>query len=1056
MEIINNQDKRLIDVLEQIISDKSHVRISCGLATAYALYRLMPALTRSHKIDLLLNPADPQIEQYEFLHSNAEFVKVNDLNRDYIVDSVRLIVSKARIRKGNTSNINLLIVQNLGENFVFQLSNLNLDLVTLGELPPSLGLYILLVDSANADGFIRIFDTHWSAAESQANFKVKFDTLLAEANKKFAPQHVYKYALKQIFDYTTTSERADEKLKQIGFKNTKIWNMLFNFQKDAVLGAIDKIETYGGCIIADSVGLGKTFEALAVMAYYQLRNCRTLVLAPKKLRENWTIYTQNDKRNILAADRLNFDVLNHTDLSRERGKSGDIDLETINWGNYDLLVIDESHNFRNAPSKRGISRYKKLMNEVIKANIRTKVLMLSATPVNSKLNDLKNQISFITEENDEYFAEQGILSITQVMREAQRRFNQWFKETELDDYSLNELMLELDGSYFKLLDMLTIARSRKHIQKYYDTTDIGKFPTRLKPITHYASISKSKGIKSIADIYDELSPLTLAAYSPLKYLKPEKQEEYARKYDIEVGKHTIFKQIDREQSLIYLMRINLLKRLESSITSFKITLQNTIRSVTINLDRINKYDFANANDELPDLDINDVDFDDPEMEDLLVGGKTSVLIKDIDLLRWKGDLETDLAILKGLQEDMNQIDENSDEKLQLLKTVITKKLDNPINEGNRKVIVFTAFADTANYLFNQLKPWLLDKNLFSALVTGSGKNKTNMPNCRTDLNSILINFAPLAKKRSEIFPNEQNQIDVLICTDCISEGQNLQDCDMLINYDIHWNPVRIIQRFGRIDRIGSKNNAIQLVNFFPDMELDSFIDLIKRVKGRMTMLDVSATGEDNIISDNQTRDMQDLEYRRRQLKQLQDQVLDLEDVQGSITITDLTFNDFKMDVEKSSEAELEILKKMPPAGYAIAQANNDIKPGAIFLFKDTEAAANRDRLRNNFIYPYYLVYVSVDGQEVKAGHYTKTILDYFRALSLNHDKPSTKLIELYNQQTQNGKNPVAYQKLLNRALTEITGLQNEKAVYQLSLPNGTQTHLNTTSQTKLISYLIIV
>jgi hypothetical protein len=874
--------------------------------------------------------------------------------------------------------------------------------------------------------------------------------------KNYSGEAIYKYSIKEIFQYSTTNERADEKLKKVGFKNSKIWSLLYNFQKDAVIGAIEKIETYGGCIIADSVGLGKTFEALAIMKYYQLRNDRILVLAPKKLRENWTVFQQNDIYNILSEDRLNYDVLNHTDLSRETGKSGDINLETINWGNYDLIVIDESHNFRNNPNKReGVTRYKRLMNDVIKANIRTKVLMLSATPVNNKMNDLKNQISFITEGDDEYFASYGIDSITQVMRDAQRKFTSWLRNGDPNNLNVNSLMEHLDGSYFRILDMLTIARSRKHIEKYYDTTDIGKFPQRLTPQTVYPDIDTNGLFKNIGEIYDEISTLTLASYSPLGYVRSDKREYYEKKYDMETSTGSIFKQVDREESLIYLMRINLLKRLESSIHSFKLTIERLIEIINTNLNQLELHQTGNID---LDLNITDIDIDDTELEDLLIGGKTKILIQDIDTIKWKQDLKLDKSVLVNLMTNISLIDSTRDAKLFELKKIISNKISTPINKGNKKIIVFTAFADTAKYMHEQLSEWINKEfGLFSALVTGSATNKTNMPGCKSDLSSILTNFSPVSKKRNDINPTEQNQIDILFCTDCISEGQNLQDCDFLINYDIHWNPVRIIQRFGRIDRIGSINDKIQLVNFFPNMELDSFIDLVARVQGKMIILDVSATGEDNIISQN-SREMQDLDYRKKQLKQLQNQVIDLEDVQGSISITDLTFNDFKIDLEKSTDDELLEIKQIPPASYAIVKSNlENIKKGVIFCLKD-EIDNYAVKLKGNILYPFFLVYISMDGLEIIKASQTKTALDYYRKLCMGNNRVLQDLVAEFNVETSNSKNVDKYKKLLVDVVKEVNGVQEEIGIDSLATPGGTILSTNVLGKDdklEIISYLII-
>ena len=1053
MKIINNQDILLLDELKHLTTEKSNIFISCDYFTSYAIFELIDILKNANQVNILLNFQEQEVDDFKFIQQHTEKKLNLKLDRKYRIKQViTLIEDKVEIRSGITGNQNILLIENDGISTCFIITPQNLDLISLGLLPSHFPLFInSFEDSSNQ--YLNLFINAWDQTTQSLN-----DIVVNKLNKgiqSYSGEEIYKYCIREIFHYSTISERADEKLEKVGFKNSKIWSMLYNFQKDAVIGAIEKIETYGGCIIADSVGLGKTFEGLAVMKYYQLRNYRILLLAPKKLRENWTVYKENDKRNILAQDRLNYDVLNHTDLSRVKGKSGDIDLEMINWGNYDLVVIDESHNFRNNPTRRGMTRYKRLMNDVIKANIRTKVLMLSATPVNNKMNDLKNQIAFITEGDDEAFKSYGIDSITQVMRDSQRRFTQWFRNGDPDDLNVNELLESIDGAYFRILDMLTIARSRKHIEKYYDTTNIGKFPTRLKPDTVYPEIDTKGKFKDIGQVYDEISTLTLASYSPLGYVFENKREYYEAKYDMETHTGSVFRQVDREQSLIYLMRVNLLKRLESSIHSFKLTTEKLIHLVETNLKQLKDHQNGETDYE---LNITDVDIDDTELEDLLVGGKTKVLIQDIDTIRWKQDLEHDKRILTVLLGNIKLIDVERDAKLKELKRRISEKVDNPFNRDNKKVIVFTAFADTANYLYRELSDWLKnDKGLYSALITGSGNNKTTMKDCRKDLSSILTNFSPRSKNRNEIFPDATKEIDVLFCTDCISEGQNLQDCDYLVNYDIHWNPVRIIQRFGRIDRIGSINDSIQLVNFFPSMELDQFIDLVAKVQGRMVMLDVSATGEDNVISKS-NKEMQDLDYRKRQLKQLQNQVLDLEDIDGNISITDMTFNDFKIDLEKSSDQQLADLNEIPPASYAVVKSNLDeLKDGVIFCLKDTNNN-NQEKLKNNILYPFFLVYVSLDGLHIVKASQSKKALDYFRKLCMGQDGVLTDLVAQFDKETKGTKNMEAYTNVLQKAIQQVEGVQEDIGLDSLTTRGAVSLFskaVNNEETLELISYLII-
>ncbi|MEJ2783563.1 DEAD/DEAH box helicase [Methanobrevibacter smithii] len=866
-------------------------------------------------------------------------------------------------------------------------------------------------------------------------------------------EFIYFKSLYHIF-YNYLDELDEDNIVKKGnkLKETKIWNTLYQFQQDAVIGAIDKIEKYNGCILADSVGLGKTFTALAIIQYYELRNDRVLVLVPKKLRENWTIYTLNDKRNIFAEDRFRYDVLNHTDLSRERGFSGNIDLKTINWENYDLVVIDESHNFRNNPAvKDRVTRYQRLMNDVIKQGHKTKLLMLSATPVNNKMNDIKNQIAFITEDKDNALEEIGISSINHTLKNAQAIFNQWSK---LDDNTrTGEKFVDMmDLEYFKLLDTLTIARSRKHIEKYYDLAEIGEFPNRLDPINESSDIDIKKEFPTLNEINNEIERLNLSVFSPFLYILPQKRENYAKKYDIAIGEgKSIFKQTDREKSLIQLMRINLLKRMESSIHSFKLTIEKLLFKINKTLEKIDNISEYNE-----DIDISLIDPEEDEYDELMFGKKTKVLLQDMDLIKWKQDLKLDKEKLEFLFAQAKEVDCLRDEKLGDLKKVISNKIENPINENNKKILIFTAFADTAKYLYENISQWIFDNyGLYTALVTGSGDNKTNLKAVRnTDIDEILTSFSPISKNRDIINPEMTEEIDILIGTDCISEGQNLQDCDYLINYDIHWNPVRIIQRFGRVDRIGSKNKDIQLVNFWPNIELDEYINLKGRVENRMVMVDVSATGEENIIVNND-KVMNDLEYRKNQLEKLKDQVIDLEDVSDAISITDLTFNDFKIELMEYMKKHRKELDNAPFGIYSIVPAG-EFEPGVIFLLRQVKGV--KESKDKNALTPYYLVYISED-EEVKLNYIqSKKILDYYQKLCSGKKEVFRNLVESFDRETDNGRQMDKYSQLLKESIENIIGKKQETGVRSLFTKGGTspvKNNIEGLEEFELISFLIL-
>ena len=893
------------------------------------------------------------------------------------------------------------------------------------------------------------FDMFWNDKEKAKDVKKYLLESLEVVYKENNPEFIYFVTLYNIFkDYLENLTEEDIVKTKTGFKESVVWNKLYNFQKDGVLGAIDKLEKYNGCILADSVGLGKTFEALAVIKYYESRNNRVLVLCPKKLRENWLTYKGNRRDNILEKDRLNYDVLNHTDLSRYTGYSGEINLEKIYWENYDLIVIDESHNFRNNNNKKDDkeTRYSRLLNEIIRKGVKTKVLMLSATPVNNKMNDLKNQIAFATEGNDSALSSFGLKSIEQTLRKAQMAFNKWNLLSD-EKKKLETLLEMLEIDYFKLLDMLTIARSRKHIQKYYDTASIGKFPERLKPLNIKANIDSKDDFIPLSELNKLIRSLNLAIYSPIKYVLPSKIAEYSKKYDTNTGR-SIFKQTDREESLVHLMRINILKRMESSIYSFGITISKILQNIDLALKKLDSFE-----DIEEDFDIEELDIDDNRLDSVMIGSKkVKVLLQDIDQIRWRSELEGDKVILERVLKEAFKISVGRDQKLKELKNLIKEKVEKPLNGDNKKVIIFTAFADTAKYLYDNLSKELFDElGLYSAVVTGSDNPKTNLKGIKTDFNTILTNFSPRSKER---FEQEKPEIDILIATDCISEGQNLQDCDYLINYDIHWNPVRIIQRFGRIDRIGSKNQVIQLVNFWPNMELDEYIHLESRVSGRMVMLDMSATGEENVITDSDS--MNDLEYRKKQLKQLQDQVVDLEDISGGISITDLTFNDFKMDLVNYMKNNKEILEKAPTGTYAIAKSNiEEAEKGVIFCLKQVNKDIKPSEY--NTLNPYFLVYVKENGEILLNFIQSKKILDIYKKVCIGEKELYPDLIAEFNRETSNAKDMSKFTNFLEKTVENIVGKEEEKGFD--SLFSLDETILNNSVQNmddfELISFLVI-
>jgi hypothetical protein len=878
----------------------------------------------------------------------------------------------------------------------------------------------------------------WNALPASDEHRSGFLSVLQDLADWKAPSLVYYLMLFQVFK-DSGDEFDEERIVKsaTGIRDTTVWKKLYKFQRDGVIGAIDKLERLGGCIIADSVGLGKTFEALAIIKYYELRNDRVLVLVPKRLRDNWTLYKSNDRRNFLASDRFHYDVLNHTDLSRDGGTSGDIDLAHVNWGNYDLVVIDESHNFRNKSAhSTHDTRYDRLMQRIIKAGVKTRVLMLSATPVNNRLADLKNQIAFVTEANDTALNEHGIPSIEATVRQAQLQFNRWMAMEDAQRSSAH--LLEMLGfDYFKLLDLLTIARSRKHIEKYYGTTETGRFPERMKPINIKREVDLNGEFRSIREINSEIRRLTLAAYAPLRYLLPHKRADYDAKYSTKLrGGDGFFRQADREESLVHLLRVNVLKRMESSVSSFYLTVQRQLADVEATLSRIEAQ--AEALDE---INIEDVDVEDSAFESLLVGRKVKVLLQDVDRIKWRQDLIEDRNRLATLLSAANQVTAARDAKLKALREVIEHKCRAPLNPGNRKLLVFTAFADTAQYLYRELAGWALKEfSLHAALVTGTGQNQATVPRLRKDFVSIITAFSPRSKERPEDLASD-GEIDLLIATDCVSEGQNLQDCDTVVNYDIHWNPVRIIQRFGRIDRLGSSNERIQLINFWPNLELEEYINLEQRVSGRMVLLDISATGEENIIEHQSGDQMNDLEYRRNQLITLMTAVPDLEDLSSGVSIADLTLNDFRIDLAGFLKEHPGTLESLPFGTFAVTATQTvsvaTIPPGVIFCLRAVGESALKTIELGYPLAPHYVVHVGNDGAVLLPFTQVKQLLDRLKRLSIGRDWPDAGACASFDKDTKGGKEMGAIQELLATAVASVVGKKEERALASLFVPGGT-------------------
>ena len=886
-----------------------------------------------------------------------------------------------------------------------------------------------------SDAYLKNFNDFWQDRE---NFADVTDTIIENIENVYrenAPDFIYFVTLYNIFREFLEDISEDVLPNEAtGFKSSQIWNKLYNFQKDAALAIINKLETYNGCILADSVGLGKTFTALSVIKYYENRNKSVLVLCPKKLYANWNTYKSNYKNNPLDKDRLRYDVLFHTDLSREHGQSNGIDLALLNWGNYDLIVIDESHNFRNGgkittdenDDNPRENRYLRLMNKVIKAGVRTKVLMLSATPVNNRFNDLKNQLQLAYEGdqsqiNDKLNTDRPIEDI---FRQAQAQFTQWAHLEDPKDRTTERLLEMLSFDFFQVLDAVTIARSRKHIEKYYDTADIGKFPTRLKPISKRPKLTDLDEAITYKEISGQLDDLNLGVYAPSDYILASRREKYAIDKD---GEGTYLGMSGREKGLKKLMAINLLKLLESSVHSFRLTRERMKSQIDETLDAI-EYFLEHRQDKRIEVQTMEgmLDGDDSENDFLVGGKKTRVALADMDCRRWKRDLKADQEILGLLLTMLEDITPEHDSKLQLLIDNLREKFSHPINGANKKVIIFTAFSDTAEYLYDNLAQQILSKTgLHTGLVTGDAISST-IKTVKADFNSILTLFSPISKEAEKLLPFIKERIDVLIATDCISEGQNLQDCDYLINYDIHWNPVRIIQRFGRVDRIGSQNDAIQLVNYWPDIELDDYLRLKGRVEARMAGMDITGAGSGNVLLSNE--EQADLDYRKKQLQRLQEEVVDIEDMDTGINIMDLGLNEFRLDLLAYMKDNPDI-EHTPFGMSAVVPANEVAQPGVVFILKNRNNAVNINH--QNLLHPFYMVYLADDGSTIINHLSPKRLLDIMRSTCKGKTEPIIELCHAFNKETADGRQMKHYSELLQKAVATIVEKKEESDLESL-------------------------
>lgn len=1075
MEIFDNITKVVRDDLKEKIKPRSKVSIAAACFSMYAYKELKSQLEKVDEFRFIFTSPTfikekvekqkrefyiPRLSRENSLYGTEFEIKLrNEMTQKAIARECADWIRKKATFKSNVTGENMggfMTVDSPAEQTAYMPIN-GFTTVDIGcERGNNSYNMVNSMEAPFSTQYMQLFETLWNDKQKMQDVTEMIISNISTAYNENSPEFIYFMTLYNVF-----SEFLDDISEDVlpneatGFKQSKIWDMLYDFQRDAVLAIINKLERYNGCILADSVGLGKTFTALAVIKYYENRNKTVLVLCPKKLCENWNTYKDNYVNNPIASDRLNYDVLFHTDLSRNGGVSNGLDLDRLNWGNYDLVVIDESHNFRNGAGTHANTqenRYVKLMDKVIRAGVKTKVLMLSATPVNNRFTDLKNQLALAYEGNSEYINEQLDTKkpIEEIFRQAQKAFNAWSK-LEPEARTTDALLRTLDFDFFEVLDSVTIARSRRHIEKYYNTEEIGKFPERLKPISKRPSLTDLDNAINYNQIYEQLMQLTLCIYTPSNYIFPSKMSKYV---DLTHNKGNNLTQKGREQGIQRLMSINLLKRLESSVYSFNLTLSRIRDLIQGTIDAITNFEkHGKADLDMYEADDNDFDMDDGNTDFFTVGKKVKIDLADMDYKTWRAELQHDADTLELLTLMVADITPEHDLKLQTLFKLLDEKMANPINEGNKKVLIFSAFSDTAEYLYDQVASYMKSNyGLDTAVITGSIDGRTTVKGLKATLNNVLTCFSPISKSRDVLMPGSTKEIDILIATDCISEGQNLQDCDYLVNYDIHWNPVRIIQRFGRIDRIGSRNQYIQLVNFWPDMTLDDYINLKSRVETRMKISVMTSTGDDDLINPEEKGD---LEYRKQQLKRLQDEVVDIEDMSTGISIMDLGLNEFRLDLLEYIKTHEDLAKK-PKGLHAVVPATEENPDGVIFVLKNINNNINIDN--QNRIHPFYMVYIGIDGEVVCDYLNPKKLLDTVRLLCRGKSEPVLELCERFNKETDDGRNMEEVSQLLSAAINSIIDVKEESDIDSLFSAGGTSalmSEINGLDDFELICFLVV-
>lgn len=1044
--------------LEDKIKDGSDVALVTAYFTVFAYIHMKPALARAKRVRLLFG--DPAfIGGFEAQTGKAIFsiqdeavtlaAKLSQKSniaacRDWFANSVdvRSVIEPGFLH-GKMAHID---TGNDSAHAIVGSSNFTVRGLGLAKDSNNVELNLIAGHNIDVDELLTWYDELWNDTSKVKDVKTDILAHLDRFYEDQTPEFIYQKTLFHVFgSQLQTLEIDDSKLHRGGLKNSAIWDAMYDFQRSAAKSAIDKLTAYGGCILADSVGLGKTFTALAVIQYFS--NKDVLVLCPKKLEQNWQLYRDRSQDNPFASDRISYDLFFHSDMGRP-----DTKLDNWHWANYDLVVIDESHNFRNNAVRSEddlegggrMTRYQFLMDKIIKASGgRTKVLLLSATPVNNTLVDLRNQISFMAGADvakdkpvdHSYAAALGLESVDKTIRRAQARFLDWSKKPA-DKRHKADLIATLGGDFSKLLDSLTIARSREHISRFFghEMERLGGFPARAPVHSEFiAHIDSHRLFPDFESVWTQLDKLKLPMFTPSTFLRDDLAEDIKIHYAALRNKHLT--QETREKTLVAIMKVLFLKRLESSVNSFTATLTRTIANIDDLISRIDRH--AKLAVDAPDFDLSGYAQTEDDVDELLdileVGKKLKYKLVHLDLSKWQAALRADKSALMQLYEAAKPVDAARDLKLIKLKELIAQKLQtqdiDKAGKANRKVIVFTAFADTAQYLFDSLSHSLqVDHNAHSGLVMGSVAKQTANP-ARTKFDDVLTDFSPTSKRRNEV---RSGDIDILFATDCISEGQNLQDCDTVINYDIHWNPVRLIQRFGRVDRIGSTAHFVRMVNFWPTEDLDQYITLKNRVEARMALVDIAATQTDNPLKPDTTNG----DLRERQLARLATDIPDLDEDDSQITLADLTLDEFRQDLHQFLDAQRQALETAPLGLFAVVPPDSQIPQalaGTLFCLREKQVQPMAAGNGSPPTAPtYYLLYVRDSGEVALTHLQAKAALNLWRALSVGKTTAYSDLCRAFDRSTNNGTDMTQTTQLLQAAIASVRSASERTAVQKIT------------------------